>query len=117
MGLHAGLGYWCVGLCTTELRADRLQGITGSKMEKACDLSHITLNKNAVVGDVSAMTPGGVRIGAPAMTSRGCHSLMLDHLGSGRNLMLPALACTLWKACPMMHAAHHLCTSHTKVGF
>lgn len=40
-------------------------------MEKACDLCHITLNKNAVVGDVSAMTPGGVRIGSPAMTSRG----------------------------------------------
>ena len=40
-------------------------------MEKACDLVHITLNKNAVVGDVSALAPGGVRIGAPAMTSRG----------------------------------------------
>jgi len=49
----------------------RPEGVTGSKMEKACDLCHITLNKNAVVGDVSAMTPGGVRIGAPAMTSRG----------------------------------------------
>lgn len=48
-----------------------MQGITGSKMEKACDLAHITLNKNAVVGDVSAMAPGGCRIGAPAMTSRG----------------------------------------------
>ena len=48
-----------------------LQKITGSKMERCCDLCHITLNKNAVVGDVSAMTPGGVRIGAPAMTSRG----------------------------------------------
>jgi len=32
-------------------------------MEKACDVAHITLNKNAVVGDVSAMNPGGVRIG------------------------------------------------------
>ena len=40
-------------------------------MEKACDLCHITLNKNAVVGDVSALAPGGVRVGAPAMTSRG----------------------------------------------
>jgi glycine hydroxymethyltransferase len=30
----------------------------------------ITLNKNAVHGDVSAMTPGGVRIGTPALTSR-----------------------------------------------
>lgn len=49
----------------------RPEGVTGSKMEKACDLCHITLNKNAVVGDVSAMTPGGVRIGSPAMTSRG----------------------------------------------
>ena len=48
-----------------------LQSITGSKMEKVCDMCHITLNKNAVVGDVSAMTPGGCRIGTPAMTSRG----------------------------------------------
>jgi len=46
-------------------------GLTGSKLEKVLELSHITLNKNAVHGDVSAMTPGGVRIGAPAMTSRG----------------------------------------------
>ena len=49
----------------------RPTGITGSKMELACDLCHITLNKNAVYGDASAMTPGGVRIGTPAMTSRG----------------------------------------------
>ena len=40
-------------------------------MEKVFDDVHITLNKNAVHGDVSAMSPGGVRIGAPAMTSRG----------------------------------------------
>jgi len=46
-------------------------GLTGSKVEKVLELMHITLNKNAVHGDVSAMTPGGVRIGAPAMTSRG----------------------------------------------
>merc|ERR1712216_851883 len=31
----------------------------------------ITLNKNAVLGDRSALAPGGVRIGTPAMTSRG----------------------------------------------
>eukprot|EP00878_Enallax_costatus_P035260 GHUV01039274.1.p1 GENE.GHUV01039274.1~~GHUV01039274.1.p1 ORF type:complete len:193 (-),score=46.08 GHUV01039274.1:187-765(-) len=42
----------------------RGEGISGAKMEKACDEAHITLNKNAVVGDVSAMNPGGVRIGA-----------------------------------------------------
>merc|ERR1712071_285109 len=46
------------------------QGITGSKFEKLCDAVSITLNKNCVPGDKSAITPGGVRIGAPAMTTR-----------------------------------------------
>ena len=50
----------------------RPQGLTGNKMEKVADLCHITLNKNAVFGDSSALSPGGVRIGMPAMTSRGC---------------------------------------------
>merc|ERR1712176_1345635 len=45
-------------------------GITGSKFEKACDAVCITLNKNCVPGDRSAVTPGGVRIGAPALTTR-----------------------------------------------
>merc|ERR1712066_1124696 len=31
----------------------------------------ISLNRNAVHGDASALSPGGVRIGTPAMTSRG----------------------------------------------
>ncbi|ORX90469.1 serine hydroxymethyltransferase [Basidiobolus meristosporus CBS 931.73] len=48
----------------------RPQKLTGSKLEKLCDMCHITLNKNAVHGDVSAVTPGGVRIGASALTSR-----------------------------------------------
>merc|ERR1719387_3278612 len=38
-------------------------GLTGSKVEKVLEEMHITLNKNAVHGDVSAMSPGGVRIG------------------------------------------------------
>lgn len=46
------------------------QSITGSKFEKACDAVNITLNKNCVPGDRSAVTPGGVRIGAPALTTR-----------------------------------------------
>jgi len=46
------------------------QKITGSKFEKICDAVNISLNKNCVPGDRSAVTPGGVRIGAPAMTSR-----------------------------------------------
>lgn len=46
-------------------------GLTGSKMEKLCDLCGVTLNKNTVPGDKSALSPGGVRIGTPALTSRG----------------------------------------------
>jgi glycine hydroxymethyltransferase len=46
-------------------------GLTGNKVEKVCELAHITLNKNAVFGDSSALSPGGVRVGTPAMTSRG----------------------------------------------
>ena len=30
----------------------------------------ITLNKNSVPSDTSALVPGGVRLGAPALTSR-----------------------------------------------
>merc|ERR1711904_79960 len=47
-------------------------GLTGSKVEKVCELAAISVNRNAVHGDVSALSPGGVRIGSPAMTTRGC---------------------------------------------
>jgi glycine hydroxymethyltransferase len=48
----------------------RPQGMTGSKLEKLFELVSISVNKNAIYGDVSALAPGGVRLGAPAMTSR-----------------------------------------------
>lgn len=47
------------------------QGVSGAKMEKLCELAHITINKNSVKGDLSAVTPGGVRIGTAALTTRG----------------------------------------------
>ncbi|KAH7869091.1 serine hydroxymethyltransferase [Lentinula edodes] len=45
-------------------------GLTGSKVEKVCDLMGITINKNAVSGDASAQVPGGIRLGTSALTSR-----------------------------------------------
>jgi len=50
----------------------RPHGLSGSKIEKVCECASISLNRNAVHGDVSALSPGGVRIGTPAMTTRGC---------------------------------------------
>lgn len=47
-------------------------GLTGKAYEKVCELCHITVNKIAIFGDNGTITPGGVRIGTPAMTSRGC---------------------------------------------
>jgi len=51
----------------------RPHGLTGSKVEKVCEVCSISLNRNAVHGDASALSPGGVRIGSPAMTTRGCN--------------------------------------------
>lgn len=45
--------------------------LTGSKMEKLYELVGISTNKNAVYGDTSALVPGGIRLGTPALTSRG----------------------------------------------
>lgn len=44
---------------------------TGSKAQLLFDECSITLNKNAVHGDKSAQSPGGVRLGTPALTTRG----------------------------------------------
>jgi glycine hydroxymethyltransferase len=52
----------------------RPHGLTGSKVEKVCEEASISLNRNAVHGDASALSPGGVRIGTPAMTTRGCQT-------------------------------------------
>ncbi|KAM7470354.1 hypothetical protein LguiA_008537 [Lonicera macranthoides] len=47
-------------------------GLTGKNFEKVCETCHITLNKIAIFDDNGTIIPGGVRIGTPAMTSRGC---------------------------------------------
>lgn len=45
--------------------------IDGARVETVCEKINIALNKNSIPGDKSALVPGGVRIGAPAMTTRG----------------------------------------------
>merc|ERR1712199_7631 len=50
----------------------RPHSLTGAKVEKVCDAVSISLNRNCVHGDASALAPGGVRIGTPSMTTRGC---------------------------------------------
>ena len=59
----------------------RPTGVTGSKVELVCENASISLNKNAVQGDKSALTPGGVRCGTPALTSRGLKEADFHQVG------------------------------------
>eukprot|EP00270_Netrium_digitus_P014194 TRINITY_DN478_c0_g1_i1.p1 TRINITY_DN478_c0_g1~~TRINITY_DN478_c0_g1_i1.p1 ORF type:complete len:522 (-),score=153.70 TRINITY_DN478_c0_g1_i1:166-1731(-) len=47
------------------------KGVDGARVERVLELAHIAANKNTVPGDVSALVPGGIRMGTPALTSRG----------------------------------------------
>jgi glycine hydroxymethyltransferase len=44
--------------------------IDGARVERVMELANLAANKNTIPGDVSAMTPGGIRMGTPALTSR-----------------------------------------------
>ena len=47
------------------------KGIDGARVERVLELVGVASNKNTVPGDKSAMKPGGLRMGSPAMTTRG----------------------------------------------
>mmetsp|Transcript_6204 Transcript_6204/g.7105 ORF Transcript_6204/g.7105 Transcript_6204/m.7105 type:complete len:416 (-) Transcript_6204:1107-2354(-) len=45
--------------------------VDGARVERILELASIATNKNTVPGDKSALVPGGLRLGTPALTSRG----------------------------------------------
>ncbi|KAI9878292.1 MAG: glycine hydroxymethyltransferase shm1 [Pleopsidium flavum] len=47
------------------------RGVDGARVERVLELVSVASNKNTVPGDKSAMKPGGLRMGSPAMTTRG----------------------------------------------
>jgi glycine hydroxymethyltransferase len=56
----------------------RNKNITGKKAQETLDLAHITLNKNSVpFDDKSPFVTSGIRIGVPAVTTRGMKE---DHM-------------------------------------
>ncbi|KAK4665288.1 Cytochrome B translational activator protein cbs2 [Podospora pseudopauciseta] len=69
-----GLGYKIVSggtdnhLVLVDLKP---HGVDGARVERILELVGVASNKNTVPGDKSALTPGGLRMGTPAMTTRG----------------------------------------------
>ncbi len=56
-------------------------GITGAQAQKALDRAHITVNKNAIPDDPQPpMRTSGVRIGTPAVTTRGMREPEMERI-------------------------------------
>ncbi|KAL4003174.1 Serine hydroxymethyltransferase cytosolic [Acanthocheilonema viteae] len=55
-------------LCLVDLRP---KGLDGEKVEHVLNLAHIICNRNTCPGDQSALHPSGIRLGTPALTTRG----------------------------------------------
>ncbi|MBD3330573.1 aminotransferase class I/II-fold pyridoxal phosphate-dependent enzyme [Candidatus Peregrinibacteria bacterium] len=57
------------------------KGITGSQAQEALDDAGITLNKNMIPDDQrSPMDPSGIRLGTPAITTRGMKEAEMDKI-------------------------------------
>lgn len=52
----------------------RKHGVTGSKVEKVLDKMNVSVNKNSLPGDANPVAAAGIRLGTPAMTTRGMTS-------------------------------------------
>jgi glycine hydroxymethyltransferase len=58
-------------------------GVTGGEAEARCDLSRITLNKNAIPYDPAPpMKPSGIRVGSPSVTTQGMVESDMAEIGS-----------------------------------
>ena len=58
------------------------KGIKGKEAEKALDEAYITANKNAIPFDTNPpLNPSGIRLGSPAVTTRGFHEPEMKEVG------------------------------------
>ncbi|KAI9226778.1 MAG: serine hydroxymethyltransferase-domain-containing protein [Piptocephalis tieghemiana] len=60
----------------------RKKNIDGARVERILELVNIAANKNTVPGDTSALVPYGLRLGSPAMTSRGAEEIEFERMAA-----------------------------------
>lgn len=64
-------------------------GLTGKDMEKLMDKAHITANKNTIPNDPkSPFVTSGIRLGTPAVTSRGMNMEDMDRIAEAIALLV-----------------------------
>ena len=65
------------------------QGLTGKDVEKLLDRAHITANKNTIPGDPQkAFVTSGIRLGSPAVTSRGFDTSDMDRVAEAISIVV-----------------------------
>jgi glycine hydroxymethyltransferase len=77
-GLKLVTGGTDTHLALIDLRGEKLDG---ARLEWVLDCANITTNKNTVPGDTSVGAPRGVRVGSPALTSRGLTPADFEQVG------------------------------------
>ena len=61
----------------------RAKNLTGKQAEESLGLAHITVNKNAIPNDPQKpFVTSGIRIGSPAMTTRGFREIEAEQLAN-----------------------------------
>lgn len=64
-------------------------GLTGKEVEARLDLAHITANKNTIPNDPQKPTvTSGIRLGTPAVTSRGMNTQDMDQIAEAIAMMI-----------------------------
>ena len=64
-------------------------GLTGKAIEKLLDAAHITANKNTIPNDPQKpFVTSGIRLGTPAVTSRGMNTQDMDEIAEAISLII-----------------------------
>ena len=77
----------------------RNKKVTGSRAEKLLEAVSIACNKNTVPGDKSAFNPSGIRLGTPALSTRGLQEhdmqVVVGFIDEGMLIIIYKMGCEL----------------------